>query len=320
MNSKSEVAKLFQEFYYMVENQFQTKRSILRSHNGTEFYNDCLGDLLQEKGILHQSTCRDTPQQNGIAKRKNRHLLEVGRALMFHMNVPTHLWGDAILTSCYLINRMPTRVLNYATPSQTLKNTFPNTRLTLDLPSKNFGCTVFVHVPTHLRSKFDPRTKKCIFLGYAPNKKGYKCFNPTTRKIHASMDVNFIENIPFYNKTTLQGESSNEDRFWQQEQPKPSIFLPKINQKTNVLISEKGGNTDLSMPNKIASQTGGETLQPMSTELCVYTRCEFNSNTENNQVNLEHGQSSTPSSQNPDNLPMDSTPLPIFDLDIPIAI
>ncbi|RVW92903.1 hypothetical protein CK203_040425 [Vitis vinifera] len=58
----------------------------------------------------------------------------------------------------------------------------------------------------------------------------------------------------------------------------------------------------------------------MSTELCVYTRCKFNSNTENNQVNLEHGQSSTPSSQNPDNLPMDSTPLPIFDLDIPIAI
>ena len=156
-----------------------------------------------EKSILHQPTCRDTPQQNGIAKRKNRHLLEVGRALMFHMNVPTHLWGDAILTSCYLINRMPTRVLNYATPLQTLKNSFPNTHLTSDLPLKFFYCTVFVHVPTHLRSKFDPRTKKCIFLGYAPNKKGYKCFNPITRKIHVSMDINFIEKIPFYNKTTL---------------------------------------------------------------------------------------------------------------------
>ena len=58
----------------------------------------------------------------------------------------------------------------------------------------------------------------------------------------------------------------------------------------------------------------------MSTELCVYTRRRFNSNTENNQVNLEHGQSSPPSSQNPGNLPMDSTLLPLFDLDIPIAI
>ena len=134
----------------VVENQFQTKISILWSDNGTKFYNDCLGDFLLEKGILHQSTCRDTPQQNGISEHKNKHLLEVDRALMFHMNVLTHIWEDAILTSCYLINRMPTRVLNYATPLQTLKNTFPNTRLTSDLPLKIFGCTVFVHVPTHL--------------------------------------------------------------------------------------------------------------------------------------------------------------------------
>ena len=74
------------------------------------------------------------------------------------------------------------------------------------------------------------------------------------------------------------------------------------------------------MPNKTASQTRRETLQPMSTKLRVYTRRKFNSNTGNNQVNLEYGQSSAPSSQNLGNLPMDSTLLPIFDLDIPIAI
>ena len=241
---------------------------------------------------------------------------------MFHMNVPKYLWRDAILTSCYLINRMPTRVLHYETPLQTLKHIFPNTRLTSDLPLKIFGCTVFVHVPAHFRSKFDPRAEKCIFLGYAPNKKGYKCFNPTTRKIYVSMDVNFLENIPFYNKTILQGEISNEDQFLQdKEQPKPiSVFIPEINKKTDVLTSKKGGNTDLFMPNKIVSQTGGETLQPMSTELRVYTRRRLNSNTEKNPVNLEHGQSSPPSSQNSGNLPMDSTPLPLSNLDIPIAI
>ena len=85
-----------------------------------------------------------------------------------------------------------------------------------------------------------------------------------------------------------------------------------------MLISEKEENTNLSRPNKIASQTGRETLQPMFTELRFYTRGKFNS--KNNQVNLEHGQSSALSSQNPSNLPMDSTPLPISDLDIPIAI
>lgn len=66
-----------------------------------------------------------------------------------------------------------------------------------ELPLKIFDCTVFVHVPTHLQSKFDPRAEKCTFLGNAPNKKGYKCFNPSTRKIHLSVDVNFIENFPF---------------------------------------------------------------------------------------------------------------------------
>ena len=74
------------------------------------------------------------------------------------------------------------------------------------------------------------------------------------------------------------------------------------------------------MPNKITSQTGGETPQPISTEFHGCTRYRFNSNTEKNQVNLEHGQSSSPSSQNLGNLPMDFTPLPLSDLDILIAI
>ena len=61
----------------MIETQFQTKVSILHSDNGTEYFNHVLGVFLKEKGILHQSTCVDTPQQNDIAERKNRHLLEV---------------------------------------------------------------------------------------------------------------------------------------------------------------------------------------------------------------------------------------------------
>ena len=102
MNFKYEVAKLFKDFYSMVENQFQTKRSILQIENGIEFYNDCLGDFLLEKDILYRLTCRDITQENGIAERKNRHLLEVDKALMFHMNVRTYLLGDAILTSGFI--------------------------------------------------------------------------------------------------------------------------------------------------------------------------------------------------------------------------
>ena len=76
--------------------------------------------FLQEKEILHQSTCTNTPKHNGIAERKIKHLLEVDRAMMFHMNMPKYLWGDIVLTTSYLINRMPSKVLQYTNPLKCL--------------------------------------------------------------------------------------------------------------------------------------------------------------------------------------------------------
>lgn len=116
LEKKSEVEQRFKDFFLMIENQFQTKIDILRSYNGTEYFNQHLRAFLLEKRIIHQSTCRDIPQKNGIAKRKNRHLLEVARAIMFSMNVPKYLFGDALLTACYLINRMSSRILKFDTP------------------------------------------------------------------------------------------------------------------------------------------------------------------------------------------------------------
>ena len=83
----------------MIENQFQTKASILRSDNKTEYYNSILGRFFEEKGILHQSSCTDTPEQNGIAEHKTKHLLEVARAMMFYMNLPKYLWRDAVFNN-----------------------------------------------------------------------------------------------------------------------------------------------------------------------------------------------------------------------------
>ena len=189
MSDKSKVEKLFKKFYTMIENQFQTQIKILHSDNGTEYFNDVLGNFLQEKGIQHYSTCSDTPQQ----ERKNRHLLEVARAIMFSMYVPKYLWGDAILTASYLINRMPTRVLQYITPLEGLRKIFSECKINSNLPLKVYGCTVYVHLPSRLRSRLDPRAEKCVFVGYAPNKKGYKCYNPQSKKNFVSMDVSFVE-------------------------------------------------------------------------------------------------------------------------------
>ena len=183
-----------------------------------------LEHFFEEKGILHQSSCTDTPEQNGIAERKNKHLLEVARAMMFYMNLPKYFWGDAVLTASYLINRMPSKVLQYSTPLECFKKIFPESRVNSDLPLKIFGCTAYVHIPKKSRSKLDPRAEKYVFVGYAPNQKGYKFFNPLTRKVFVTMDATFLEGLPFFNKPLIQGENSSESNFWETEALPTIIF------------------------------------------------------------------------------------------------
>ena len=210
IRDKTEVRTTFINFHSMIQTQFHTKIQILRTDNSTEYFNQTLGSYLRDQGIVHQSSCVESPQQNGIAERKNRHILEVSRALLFTTNVPKMFWGDAVLTATYLINRMPTKVLDFSTPIAKLHECYPSSRLNTSLPLKLFGCTSFVHVYPHNRTKLDPRSIKCIFLGYASNQKGYKCFDPVARKLYVTLDVTFCEAIPFYQNSSLQGERLHE--------------------------------------------------------------------------------------------------------------
>ena len=82
----------------MIQNQFGTKIKHFRLDNARDYFNQILGSYFQKEGIVHESSCLTTPQQNGVAKRKNRHLLECSRALLFKQNVPKTYWGEAVLT------------------------------------------------------------------------------------------------------------------------------------------------------------------------------------------------------------------------------
>ena len=89
-------------FLNEIENQFGKTIKLFRSDNAKEYFSHDFSSLLSSKGILHQFTCPHTSQQNGIAERKNLHLLDTARSLMLASHVPTHHWGDAVFYCLFL--------------------------------------------------------------------------------------------------------------------------------------------------------------------------------------------------------------------------
>ena len=140
--------------------------------------------------ILHQSFCAYTPQHNGVAERKNHHLVETARTLLLHHKVSQHFWGDAILAACYLINRMPSSVLLDKIPHSIL---FPNQPF-FCLTPRVFDCVCFVHILTPGQDKLSAKAMKCVFLGYSRLQRGYRCCSPDTLRYFVSADVTFFEN------------------------------------------------------------------------------------------------------------------------------
>jgi hypothetical protein len=104
----------------MINTQFEIGIKHFRSDNAKDFFNQNLYYYFQKRGIIHKSSCVNTPQQNRIAERKNGHLLACTRAFLFQNNVPKYFWKEAVLTAAHIINRLPTKVLDFKSPMQVL--------------------------------------------------------------------------------------------------------------------------------------------------------------------------------------------------------
>jgi transposase InsO family protein len=118
LKTKEEVKEIFKIFINMVKTQFERNIKVIRSDNGTEYLNHDVRIILQNNGIIHETSYVGTPQQNGVAERKNRHILEITRALLIETNVPNTFWDNAITFAIYLMNRIPTQINNFETPLQ----------------------------------------------------------------------------------------------------------------------------------------------------------------------------------------------------------
>ena len=208
LKQKSDVSIVIPNFHSIVQNQFGVTIKSFRTDNARDYFNQILSPYFQSQGILHDSSCVNISQQNGVAKRKIGHLLNTTQALLFQGNVPKSYWGEAVLTATYMINRIPSRMLDNKSPVEILKSFYPHFRTSNGLNPRVFGCTAFVHVHSQHRDKLDPRAIKCVFLGYLSAQKGYKCYNPSARKFYISADSTFTKNKPFFPKSSLQGEIS----------------------------------------------------------------------------------------------------------------
>jgi len=166
MQEKSEASQLMKNFCLMVNTQFGTKVKIIKSDNGREFTSGPMKQFYGEHGIIHETNCADTPQQNLRVERKHRHALNVARALRFQANLPLEFWGESALTAAYLINRTPSSVLNGRTPYEILCGAKPSYEHT-----KEFGCLCYVHSNQKPKDKFGDRSRRRIFIGIHTERK-----------------------------------------------------------------------------------------------------------------------------------------------------
>lgn len=188
LHNKSEAIDKIREYVAMVENKFNTKPKIFRSDRGGEFTGNEFKQFMYGMGIKLQYTAPYSPQQNGVAERKNRSLIEMARCMLTDADLPKYLWAEAVNTANYIQNRTLTKGAEQI-PYHLWNDEKPNA-----VKFEIFGTKCYVHVPTEKRRKLDNTAREMFFIGYEDGSKAYRLYDAVNRKLVVSRDVRFIHN------------------------------------------------------------------------------------------------------------------------------
>ncbi|GKA70518.1 putative ribonuclease H-like domain-containing protein [Tanacetum coccineum] len=186
---KDETYDMLHDLIVGLENRLRHKVKTIRCDHGTEFKNQLMNEFCAKKGIKREYSIARTPQQNGVAERKNRTLIEAARTMLADSLLPIQFWAEAVNTACYVLNRVLVTKPQMKTPYEILMGRSPNISF-----MRPFGCSLTILNTLDHLGKFDGKSEEGYLLGYSTNSKGFRVYNRVTRKVQDCLHVNFLEN------------------------------------------------------------------------------------------------------------------------------
>ncbi|KAK0577895.1 hypothetical protein LWI29_001967 [Acer saccharum] len=229
MRHKSDAFDMFKAFKAEVENQLKKHIKILRSDRGGEYLSGEFQQYLIDNGIVSQFSAPGTPQQNGVAERRNRTLLDMVRSMLSYSTLPISFWGYALQTAIYILNDVPSKFVP-KTPHELWTGRKPSLQ-----HLRIFGCPA--HVLKGKTEKMESRSETCIFVGYPKETKGYYFNSPSDLKVFVSTNAKFLEK-----------DYMND-------------FVPR----SRIVLNEMSGDTiprEVTQPNPIVSSDPTQDQQP----------------------------------------------------------
>ncbi|GJR68830.1 ribonuclease H-like domain-containing protein [Tanacetum coccineum] len=196
LTTKDETSEILKRFIKEIENLVDKKVKIIRSDNGTEFKNKVMDDFCREKGIKREYSVARTPQQNGVAERRNRTLIEAARTMLADSKLPTTFWAEAVSTACYVQNRVLVVKPHNKTPYELFRGFKP--ALSFMRP---FGCHVTILNTLDSLGKFDGKSDEGFFVGYSLSSKAFRVYNTRTKRVEENLHIGFLENKPMIEGT-----------------------------------------------------------------------------------------------------------------------
>ena len=210
LTAKSDTFSQFKNFHALVGNYYKGSLRAICTDCGGEFLSRDFTQYLEKQGIHHSLTRPNTPQQNGVTERANRTIAEAAQAMLHGAGISHVFWEFAVGTAVHVQNRAPSHVTSNISPYKLLTGHKPELSYL-----HVFGCLTYAHIMT-TRTKYDPTSQKLVFVGYDNSTKGYKLWNPSSKRTVISTDVVFEETV-FPLKSTLKLPLNA---------PTPTPFLP----------------------------------------------------------------------------------------------